>query len=273
MLFKIDQEKCTKCQACLEECPLKLIVVTDDRASYQPLPGGEEFCIKCGHCVAVCPVGAFQHQSLSPGECDFIAKENLPDFDQVAKFLQARRSIRAYKKEKLKDEVITELIKTASYAPSGHNLQPVNWLVIKDDDKLLEITSLVIDWMKYMLKEQTAMAKGMHLDLIVMAWEQKVDVVCRKAPHLVFAYGPKSNPIVPPAGLIALTYFELAAFAKQLGTCWAGYVDVAAKFWPPLQKTLNFPEGHSSLGAMLLGYPKYSYRLIPTRKTPSVTWR
>ena len=56
------------------------------------------------------------------------------------------------------------------------------------------------------------------------------------------------------------------------GPCWAGYFDMAAVNYAPLQKALDIPEGNRPYGAMMLGYPEYKYSRIPLRKEPDVRW-
>ena len=69
---------------------------------------------------------------------------------------------------------------------------------------------------------------------------------------------------------IALTYLELAALPFGLGTCWAGFVQMAVMS-PSIQEFLNLPEGHQSFGAMMIGYPEFEYHRIPLRKM-DITW-
>jgi hypothetical protein len=40
-----------------------------------------------------------------------------------------------------------------------------------------------------------------------------------------------------------------------------------------MQKALALPEGHQSYGAMMVGYPKFNYHRLPSRKPPPITWR
>ena len=70
-----------------------------------------------------------------------------------------------------------------------------------------------------------------------------------------------------------LNTFELAAFALGLGTCWAGFFTMGAKNWPPLQDALQLPAGHDLCFAMMVGYPKMKYHLLPERKAPQIIWR
>ena len=48
-----EPENCQDCYKCIRECPVKAIMVEDNKASII-----EERCIYCGHCTQVCPTGA-----------------------------------------------------------------------------------------------------------------------------------------------------------------------------------------------------------------------
>jgi len=90
---------------------------------------------------------------------------------------------------------------------------------------------------------------------------------------MIITHASKENRMAPVAATIALAYLELAAPSFGLGACWAGYFNAAAASWPPLQKALTLPEDHISLGAMMVGYPKYNYHRLPPRKEPKIIWR
>ena len=71
---------------------------------------------------------------------------------------------------------------------------------------------------------------------------------------------------------IALTFLELAAEARGLGVCWAGYLTRIANLHAPLKKLLAVPEGRVVCGAVMLGESRVKYRSIPPRKPLSVQW-
>jgi ferredoxin len=48
----VDEEKCTGCGACLEECPVGAIALVIDKALIS------DECTECGACVEICPVEA-----------------------------------------------------------------------------------------------------------------------------------------------------------------------------------------------------------------------
>jgi nitroreductase len=69
-----------------------------------------------------------------------------------------------------------------------------------------------------------------------------------------------------------MTYFQLAATALGLGTCWAGYAQLARSFSPAVAQLAGIPNGRPSQAVTMLGYAKYAYVAIPPRKPLQVTW-
>jgi len=55
----VNQEMCTGCGTCVEECPVDAIALTDDDVALID----EEHCIRCGTCHDVCPAEAVRHDS------------------------------------------------------------------------------------------------------------------------------------------------------------------------------------------------------------------
>ena len=272
-LLVVDEKKCQRDSFCIEECPVGLIEIREKGAFPSPIEGAQDLCVNCGHCVTVCPVGALSHRSMRPEDCPPIQKHLFLTPEHVEHFLRARRSIRNYKRKPVDRAVLTRLIEIALFAPSGHNLQPVNWLVIEDEKEVRRLGGIVIDWMRLMIREQPQLAEPMHFDRVVDAWERGRDKVLRGAPHLVVAHGTQSFSPAQSACIIALTYMDLAAPSFGLGTCWAGYFNAAATFYPPMQEALALPENHQSYGALMIGYPKYYYQRLPLRNDPKIAWK
>ncbi len=54
----IDENKCTGCGTCVEECPVKTISMEDEKATINM-----DKCIHCGTCHDVCPEEAVRHDS------------------------------------------------------------------------------------------------------------------------------------------------------------------------------------------------------------------
>jgi nitroreductase/NAD-dependent dihydropyrimidine dehydrogenase PreA subunit len=269
----VDERTCRRDGICVETCPAGIIELREEKAVPTPVEGADALCISCGHCVAVCPYGAMSLDTMPSEDCPPVQVEWALSPEQTEHFLRSRRSIRVYRKEPVEKEVLQRLIEMARFAPSGHNAQPVEWLVIQDADEVKAMAGMTADWMRSVLEADPDMGRAMLFDRILSFWDAGKDAICRGAPHLVIAHGPEDNPIVPSACTIALAYLELAAPSLGLGACWAGYFHIAALQWPALKAALELPRGHSMQGAVMVGRPKYRFKRLPLRKDPAVRWR
>ena len=272
-LFVVDPEKCNRDGICVETCPVQIIELKDADEIPAPAADADDHCLNCGHCVSVCPTGAISLSTMNPETCPPFQKDLLLNPEQVEHFYRSRRSIRTYTDDAADRNILIQLITLASYAPSGHNTQPVQWRVIYDTSEVRRLAGLVVDWMRHVIKEQPDLAASMHLERAVAAWESGEERICRGAPHVIVAHAPKDLRPAMAACTIALTYLELAAPAFGLGACWGGYFNTAANLWPPMAEALDLPAGHASFGAMMVGYPKYKYQRLPLRNEAKMSWK
>lgn len=268
----IDQKRCKKDGICTLVCPTGAIQIPSQDAYPTPVEDVPKLCINCGHCLAACPQGALSLETMTLNECPSVDKNMMPDSVQIEHFLSARRSIRNYLKKPVEKQMLSKLIRTASYAPSGCNFQPVHWMVIEEPDKLQLLAELVIDWMRIVVREKPEIAEQLNFESHITGWEKGEDKILRGAPHVIIAHSHGTTSGAQLMCTIAITYLELAAFSSGLGSCWAGFLMIAALQYPPLQQALNLPPGHQCYGALMVGYPKYKYNVIPKRNTPNIKW-
>ncbi len=271
-LLNIDQDTCTQDGLCIKACPAGLIEFGTNGYP-RPIAEADELCIRCGHCVAVCPTASLVHQDIHPEHGPPIRKDLALSLEQCEQFVRSRRSIRNYKDTPVEQNTLARLIDIARYAPSGHNTQGAQWLVLGNREELNRLSALVADWMGWMIENKPDIAAMMHMERTLAFWKTGYDVFLRGAPDLIVAHAHKDDPVAPTTCTIALTTLELAAPSLGLGCCWAGYFNTAATYYPPLQEALPLPEGHKSLGAMMVGYPKFRYQRMPPRKEPPIIWR
>jgi NAD-dependent dihydropyrimidine dehydrogenase PreA subunit len=59
IVIKIDYDKCTGVGTCVEECPIDIYEVQDEKA----VANNVGDCIECCLCVDACPNGAIQHST------------------------------------------------------------------------------------------------------------------------------------------------------------------------------------------------------------------
>ncbi len=269
-LITIDENRCTNCGGCVDECPTRIIIFEEEGSTPVSVKNNEPLCINCWHCVSVCPVDALEHSRMSPGSCPPVEKDMVISSEQAEQFLRSRRSIRKYSEKPVDKDILSKLIKTARFAPTGHNNQNLKWLVIHDRTRLDKLEDMVIDWMSYMIKEMPDMAKTWNMDAIVAAHKLGIRTICRGAPHLIIAYGIKGDATAQTNSTIAMSYLELAAVSLKLGTCWAGFFNIASQHWPPLQEAVELPENHAVCSSMMVGYPVHTYSRLAPRNVPDI---
>jgi nitroreductase/NAD-dependent dihydropyrimidine dehydrogenase PreA subunit len=271
-LFEIDQQSCKQDGICAAVCPIAII---DFRKDGYPTPvdDAEERCIRCGHCVAACPTGSFSHREMPVEQCPSVRKDFQLSAEHCEHFLRSRRSIRVYKDKPVPRADLARLIEVARYAPSGHNSQCAEWLVLDNREELSKLSGIVADWMRWMTSNMPELARTWHMDKTLRRWEAGNDVILRDAPVVVVTHAEEHNRLAPSTCTIALTYLDLAATSMGLGCCWAGYFNAAATTFPPMKAALALPAGHQCFGSMMVGYSRFSYHRLPMRKPPSITWR
>ena len=270
----IDEERCGKDGVCAWTCPGGIISMETETGYPAMVPWGESACTRCGHCVAVCPHGALRHEKIPLDGCPPIKEDLLINEAQAVQFLRSRRSIRLYKDRPAANETIRELIEAARYAPTGGNTQLVEWQVLTDRAQIHEIARPATEWLREALKTDANLTlSAPYLPMIVKSWDSGKDSILRNAPVLIAASAPKiaMNGMVDLT--LALSYLDLLAPAKGLGTCWAGLLQRALLSSPGLRKAVGIPEDHPHHYPMMLGYTAVKYRLMAGRKPPKITFR
>ena len=269
-LFAINSETCSRCGLCAAECPAGCIVFAEEEL---PVPHEKKYayCLDCGHCMAICPTASIQLSRFT-NEAEKLDKELKITAEQSAQFLKSRRSVRSFKNERLGRDLLKGLLDLAEYAPSGHNARPVDWSVAATSEKVQVVAEAIIDWMRGEVEAQTPLAERLHLPGIVKAWDNGVDMICRNAPTLAVAHGPKQGVTPLEDGVIAITYLELAATGAGLGACWCGYGLLAARYDAKVRRALGVPKGETVYGALMLGKPVRRYQYAPPRPEADVNW-
>ena len=254
----VDTELCAKDSACVTVCPSGFLTVDEEKF---PREAEGRICIQCGHCVAVCPHDALTHTGL-PQEAFLPAAKKLPDPTEIDGFLNSRRSVREFKDRPVARETLEALLDVARRAPTATNSQKLHWIVAGDGAKVRALSAEMMNWLRITGKGPVMLAE----------WEGGYDRVLRGAPTVVVACAPEDYDWGKLDCAIALTFLELAAEARGLGVCWAGYLTRIAGVHTPLRAALGVPEGYGVCGGLMLGEPKYKYRKVPPRKPLSVQW-
>jgi nitroreductase len=176
--------------------------------------------------------------------------------------LRGRRSIRAYTDRPVSRETVAALIDVARFAPTASNAQEIRWIVADTPKKVRELAALTAAWFA---------GNGKRPKYSAM-WEQGLDYFLRGAPALAVVHTAAEAPFGAVDCGIALTFMELAAVSRGLGTCWAGLLTFAAAASAPLRQALGVPDGNTVHGGLMLGYPKLRYVGVPPRNPAVVDW-
>lgn len=256
--FEVNREKCTQCGFCVQDCPVHII---DMQRGWPNISVEREArCYKCQHCLAVCPTGAISILGRRP-EDSLETHGNCPAPEQLEVLIKGRRSVRRYQQENLEPELIRQLLEVAWHAPTGVNARLVRFTVIDDCEALARFRDEAYEGLARLVMENKLPADKAFFADFLRSWREKgEDVLFRGAPHLVVASAPRAAASPLPDCLIALSFFELYAQSKGVGTVWNGLARWTIEdLVPRLRKRLKIPGDHLFGYCMSFGRPAVEY--------------
>jgi len=256
--FSVDESLCTHCGLCAVDCPACII---DQEGDGLPSisPDKEELCYKCQHCLAVCPTGAISILGKNPADSRPLSSASFPSFEQMDHFIRSRRSIRHYQDKNVDPSLISNLLKTLAYAPTGVNMQELTFNVIDDKDVMSRFRDTLFATLaeataKDSFPEQFARLK----EIAELPRDVASRLIFRGAPHALIVSGPPEALCVDADVVLSVAYFDLLAQSTGLGTLWWGYLKFILTAVPELKSVLGIPEDHVFYGA-LFGLPAIKY--------------
>jgi len=198
------------------------------------------------------------------------------DFFEV---VHSQRSIRQYKPDPVPDEMIWQIIEAATRAPSGSNLQPWIWWVIKDE-RMRQIISKAVsarmastEAREQRLRDVEAMADTSRRTMMVKATKFIEDIAVAPVfiiPCLVGVTSPVSDPRSLLAGSSiygAVQNLMLAARALGLGTVLTTFNSFMES---TLHEELQLPPDVVPTSIIPVGYPD-GQKFGPTTRKPVET--
>jgi nitroreductase len=123
---------------------------------------------------------------------------------ELSEAIRGRRSIRAFKKRNVPEEIVEKLIYAASWAPSAGGIQPWEFVIVKEPA----------------VKKKLAQAA---LDQAFVEEAPVVIVVCANERRSSMGYGFRGKTLYCIQDTAAATQnILLTAYSLGLGTCWVG---------------------------------------------------
>jgi nitroreductase/NAD-dependent dihydropyrimidine dehydrogenase PreA subunit len=292
----IDSERCKKDGLCAMICPVA-VIQQDEKVTVPKISKEHmERCIACGQCMAICRHGAISHTEFPPTTIQAIPFEQIPTAEQVLTLLKTRRSIRAFRDNPLAKDTIDTIIEGARFAPSGHNSQSTEFLVVQDRAVLNKVSATVIEYLKFEIKRFSnplfrAMALAANRDSAesglgeipgfqrkVQMFESGADPILNGAPVLLAFHARRTVGFGDVNAQLALQNASLVAHALNIGHFYTGWVLAPcrapmARAWNRrIPNLLGIPADNNLYGALALGYPIPKFKNMIERKPPQIRW-
>lgn len=144
--------------------------------------------------------------------------------------LLRRRSIRKFRPETVPDEIVQRILVAGMAAPSAHNFQPWEFIVMRDREKLKELSRLCKYW-RMLAEADFAIAVLANLE---------------GCPRELEGYFPEDCGACTQNMLIAAT-------GEGIGSCWLGCWPTPANV-ESVRKALKIPPGIIPFSLIAFGY-------------------
>lgn len=182
------------------------------------------------------------------------------DLDTLERFLATQRAIRHFRAEPVDDALVERLIAAATRAPSGRNVQPWRFIVIRETETKRKLGRL-FDELGGQLYGADAPDRTAWEDVPVLA------AICSE-----YAFGTGESGIAALGASIypAAQNFLLAAHAAGLGT-------VLTTRWkarePEVRTLLGLPDSMAVHAIIPMGWPDRRYGGNRRKPAAEVTYR
>ncbi|MDI6860421.1 MAG: nitroreductase family protein [Caldisericia bacterium] len=143
----------------------------------------------------------------------------------ILEIIKTRRSIRHYKKEKIKEDEILKILEAGRWAPSASNNQPWRFIVIYDENQIKKIGEV---------------AKILTINNFVAS-----------APLIIVIYTERKHRWVDLDCGMCAENMMLEAHSLGIGSCFIG-----AFRENKLKQILNLPKDFYIVGLITFGYPE-----------------
>jgi nitroreductase len=151
---------------------------------------------------------------------------------EVFECIKTRRSVRSYEKKDVPNELIGQIIFAGIQAPSAGNMQPWEFIVVKDEKTKKELSFAAL--------------RQNHVEEAPV-----VIVVCANPEKSGDRYGDRGrNLYCIQDTAAAIENMLLTANSLGLGTCWIGAFDEGK-----IKTILNIPERIKAVAIITLGFP------------------
>ncbi len=185
--------------------------------------------------------------------------------NQVIENIKNRRSVRFFSNEPISDDIVKEILEAGNYAPTGANVQPWRFVVIKSEDVRKKLALNAKPVYKNFIDHADEGFKAMRKSID----EVLEDSIYYAAPVLVFVIGKNLVSYALDCPMVCENMM-LAARSMNIGSCWLGFGQMGLN--DEILGLLEFQENETIFGPIAFGYPKEGFPETPAKKPVTVKW-
>ena len=285
----IDRSSCTRCGACIDICPDRILVAdTSGRPEIDA-----EHCMLCGHCAALCPEEAitvpalvdslsltsFNERATGPGPAAITPAE-------LVSLMRRRRSCRRFTADPVATEVLSDLVKIGTTAPSGTNSQGWGFVILPRRADVTRLGQETAEFYRRLNKMAAnpwyrlvsrlfaggALNRYYHryyqtIEVALREWrEERIDRLFHGAPAAIIVTSDTAASCPAEDALLASQNILLAAESLGLGTCLIGFVVEAARRDRSIGRLLRLAANERIHAVIACGHPAFQFRRPAGRK-------
>ena len=270
MIKGINYEKCNSCYICVFSC--SQYFKRDESQNKIIFDDPQNQCNLCGRCICKCPEEAILHENMG----DFISYEGIENlstfipYETLHNFMIAKRSIRMYRKKRVRRNIIEKVLNSMRYAPTGANMRTLNCTIISDRNKIKTLSEAIMD--KIITSDPQSLMSNLkithierangYIEGMKKARESGFDAIFYNAPIVMIIHS--NNPADDINATIALTYGMFSAQSLGLGSCWIGLAQGIFAVSKEIQEKVAGVKG-KVYGVIIIGYPSEKFFHIPPR--------
>lgn len=284
----VDSTRCDGCGLCTRVCPDAVFVLSGRKAC---VAGSR--CLGCGHCVAVCPQDAVTLNSIRV-DLNFKTFQSslaviLPgDFDtgELVRLMRSRRSCRNYKEIPVPQDMLEDLVKIGTTAPSGTNSQRWTFTVLPERQAVVKLGDAVAGYFKRLNRLAGNSALRNLLKFLgrgsldnyyrryfqtikngIADWEKNGrDRLFHGAPAAIIVGSSPGASCPAEDALLATQNILLAAHSMGLGSCLIGFAVAAMRKEKTIKAMMGIPDDETAYAVIALGFPDETYRQVSGRR-------
>jgi len=170
-----------------------------------------------------------------------------------------RRSVRNFSDKDVSDEIIKEIIRAGTYAPTAVNKQPWRFVVIKNK----QLIEKYDDRAKKAFLAAYKDTENPDLVRFVQYLSKPATRIFYGAPVLILVFA-SPNVINEHDCALAAENMMLAARSLGIGSCWIGLAE-GLGYDMEFLKEVEVPEGHKLIAPLIFGYPAKQNLKAPAR--------